>query len=135
MGGQTWSLPARQLHRHFLHAAGATTVELGLGEDAAAEAESVLPVADVEGGDWRVMGHLQKDTAGGTCPCKPSAWLTSQLKARYLLPDVKCFAVGLLVQPHAAEGLSYDGVVRLLQSLWGDGTLLKCSLPYKTLHS
>lgn len=36
------------------------TVELGLGEDAATEAEPILPVADVEGRHGRVVGHLDK---------------------------------------------------------------------------
>lgn len=34
------------------------TVELGLGEDAGAEAEPVFPVADVEGRHWRMVRDL-----------------------------------------------------------------------------
>lgn len=39
------------------------TVELGPGDDAAADAEPVLPVADVEGRHGRVVGHLQAEAA------------------------------------------------------------------------
>lgn len=34
------------------------TVEPGFGSDAAAEAEAILAVTDVEGGHGRVVGHL-----------------------------------------------------------------------------
>lgn len=37
------------------------TVELGLGEDAAAEAEPVFPVADVEGRHRRMVRHLGRE--------------------------------------------------------------------------
>ena len=35
------------------------TVKLGLGQDAAADIEAVLLVADVEGRDWWVVGDLR----------------------------------------------------------------------------
>lgn len=38
------------------------TVEFGFGKDAATEAESVFPVADIKGRHWRMMGYLKKIT-------------------------------------------------------------------------
>lgn len=106
----------------LLHAARVSTVEFGFGQDAPAEAESVLPVADIECRHWRMMGYLQKNTSFCRCFSKQTVLLTSQ-RCCYLFPNVKCFAVGLLVKPHAAKCLSYNGIVRLLQSLWVSGRL------------
>lgn len=37
------------------------TIELGLGQDAPTDGESVFPIADMEGGDRRMMGHLTEE--------------------------------------------------------------------------
>jgi len=55
-GGELAGAPAQTTDTSY--SSSRATVELGLGQDAAAEAEAVLPVADVEGGDRRMMGDL-----------------------------------------------------------------------------
>lgn len=37
------------------------TIELGFGQDAPADGESVFPIADVEGRDRWMMGHLTEE--------------------------------------------------------------------------
>ena len=35
------------------------TIELGLGQDASTDRETILPIADIKGRDGRMVGHLE----------------------------------------------------------------------------
>lgn len=67
-----------------------------------------------------MMGNLKKYTIylnSNEAETKHKSDIYHIINNKHLFCDVESLAVGLLVEPHAAERLSNDRVVRLLQPL------------------